>query len=105
MHWFDPFDAHLLETILRNLIRNVMCDSCYMNLLHLERDLNSSGLSLKKAYYQAPSPTQYCIMDSNFQNDFIDIMLFWRQFGVAEKNKIRLESGNLNCSLVSSTRC
>lgn len=85
--WFDPLDAHLLEAIPRNLIRSMMCDSHHIYSLHLERDLNISGLSLKKenSFSCSLSPPNTCIMHSSFQNDFIYIILFGSQCGVAER--------------------
>lgn len=88
--WFDPFDAHLLEAKPRNLIRNMICDSHNLHSLRLERDLSIAGLSLKKetpfSRSLSPffSPANTCVMHSSFQNDFIYIILFGSQCGVAE---------------------
>lgn len=105
MHWFDLSDAHLLEAIPRNLFRNLTCESRNVNLLHLEKYLSSSGLSLKKeTHYYAPSTHQYLYNGFQFSKWFHRHYLILEAMWCSRK-KIRLESGNLNCSLVSSTRC
>lgn len=103
---FDPFGAHFLEAISRNLIKNVMCDSCDTNFLYLERGPSKSGSSHKKEIllsrsFPIPFPTQYLHNTFQFSKRFHIHYLIWEAMWCSRK-KIRLESGNLNCSLVPS---
>lgn len=102
-------NARLLEVISRNLIKNMICDSYNIFTAFGKRPEHIRFVSEKRKLIimlslPIPLPTQYLHNAFQFSKWFHIHYLIWESMCCSRK-KIRLESGNLNCSLGSSTQC